>query len=214
VDENNISRRDFLKTAGLALAATTVTGSALGYAATRRPDAKTLELEFGGEDNMDKRILVTYATRAGSTAEIAAAIGRSLGQRGFYVDVKPVKDRPDLEGYQAVILGSAIRMGSWLPEVVGYIQDNQEKLNSMPVALFTVHMLNTGDDLESRTNRLAYLDKVRPLLNGAEEVYFEGKMDFSKLSLFDRFIAKMADAVETDNRDWEKIRSWSAQVFA
>jgi len=78
----------------------------------------------------------------------------------------------------------------------------------MPVALFTVHMLNTGDDEASRTARLAYLNAVRPLLNGAEEVYFEGKMDFSRLSFLDRFIANMVKAVEADRRDWAKIRAW------
>lgn len=163
---------------------------------------------------MNNRILVTYATRAGSTAEIAAAIGKQLGQRGYAVDVKPVKARPDLEDYQGIILGSAIRMGSWLPEAVRYVKENQDKINAVPAALFTVHMLNTGDDEESRANRLAYLDKVRPLLDDADEVFFEGKMDFSNLSLFDRFVAKMVDAVEADNRDWERIRGWAAQVFA
>ncbi|MBN1665865.1 MAG: flavodoxin domain-containing protein [Anaerolineales bacterium] len=157
---------------------------------------------------MENRILIAYATRAGSTVEMAAAIGEGLSQQGFDVDVKPIKDEPNLQGYRAAILGSAIRMGNWLPEAVKFIETNRQTLMSMPVALFSVHMLNTGEDETSKTNRLAYLDKVRPYLNRPEEVYFEGVMDFSRLSLADRLISKMVKAVEADKRDWEKIRAW------
>jgi menaquinone-dependent protoporphyrinogen oxidase len=170
--------------------------------------------KIGKDDNMNEHILITYATRAGSTAEVAAEIGKSLSQKGFLVDVKPVKEKPSLDGYSAVILGSAIRMGNWLPEAVDYIEAHQEKLNTLSKALFTVHMLNTGEDEASRSNRLAYLDQVRPFLKDAEEVYFEGVMDFSKLTFLDRMIAKMVKAVEDDNRDWKKIRAWVPEVLA
>jgi menaquinone-dependent protoporphyrinogen oxidase len=207
------SRRDFLKVAGLTLATTTVTCSGLGYAATRVTEADNPVLRFGKDDSMNNRILVTYATRAGSTAEIAAAIGKSLSERGFTVDVKPVKDKPSLNGYQAVIMGSAIRMGNWLPEALDFVKANQSTLKALPVALYTVHMLNTGDDETSRSARLAYLNNVRSLLNSAEEVYFTGKMDFSRLSFLDRFIANMVKAVESDQRDWEKIKQWSNTIL-
>lgn len=163
---------------------------------------------------MTKRILVTYATRAGSTAEIAAAIGKTLSELGFIVDVKPIKDQPPLNGYQAAIIGSAIRMGNWLPEAVEFVKTNQQLLNQMPVSLFTVHMLNTGEDETSRSARLAYLNSVRPMLNSAEEVFFSGKMDFSRLSFVDRLVAKMVKAVETDQRDWESIRQWAKTTLS
>jgi menaquinone-dependent protoporphyrinogen oxidase len=211
--KTTISRRQFLKIAGLTLAGTTLTCSGLGYAATRTPEIKLPQQTYRKENTMTDRILITYATRAGSTAEIAAAIGANLSQRGLMVDVKPVKSNPALGEYQAVILGSAIRMGSWLPEAVDFVKSNQQALNQMPVALFTVHMLNTEDDETSRANRLAYLDAVRPLLNNPEEIYFQGKMDFSRLSLLDRFISKMVKAVEADNRDWDRIRSWVPEML-
>ena len=160
----------------------------------------------------NKRILVTYATRAGSTSEVAASIGVTLSQRGFAVDVKPVKDNPTPTGYQAVIMGSAIRMGNWLPEAVDYIKKNSLALNGMPIALFTVHMLNTAEDETSRAARLAYLDAVRPLLTRAEETFFAGKFDFSRLSFLDRMISKMVKAVEGDARDWNKINAWANTI--
>lgn len=163
---------------------------------------------------MNKRILVTYATRAGSTAEIAQAIAETLAGRGYAVDVKPVKEKPALDGYSAVVLGSAIRMGAWLPEAVNFVKANQAALNALPAALFTVHMLNAGDDEASRTARQAYLNAVRPLLNGAETIYFEGRMDFSRLSFLDRTIARMVKSVEADHRDWIGIRQWANAIWS
>lgn len=158
-------------------------------------------------------ILIAYATRAGSTAEIAAALGESLRQRGYAVQVKPVEKTADVAGYSAVLLGSAIRMGRWLPEAVDFVQTHRLALQTLPVALFTVHMLNSADDAASVTARHAYLETVRPLLPGAEEVYFTGLMDFSRLSFLDRLIAKLVKSVESDQRDWERIRGWTPQVL-
>jgi menaquinone-dependent protoporphyrinogen oxidase len=208
-----LSRRDFLKLSGLALGGAALTCSGLGYAATRTPDIATPEFLFAKDTTMTQKILVTYATRAGSTAEIAAAIGQTLAERGFNAEVKPVKKVSSLAGYQSVILGSAIRMGNWLPEMVKFVQDNQLVLNGLPTALFTAHMLNTDDDEASCVAREAYTAPVRALLPKAPEALFSGVMDFSRLSFLDRFIANMVKVVESDQRDWEKIRTWANTVL-
>lgn len=218
-----LSRRDFLKICGLVLGGSAVACSGLGYAATFAPEIATPELFFAKDNTMNKRILVTYATRAGSTSEIAAAIGETLGGRGFQVEVKPVKAKPALNGYNAVILGSAIRMANWLPEMVEYIQANQVALKQsmamgMPVAFFTVHMLNLGEDEVSRAARAAYTAPIHQLLSPVNEVFFAGKIDYASLSFFDRLMAmaieKQTGAAPGDKRDWEKIRGWANLVMA
>jgi menaquinone-dependent protoporphyrinogen oxidase len=203
------TRREFLKVSGVVMAASSVTCCGLGALASRSPKIETSELNYGKDNNMSNRILVTYASKAGSTAEIAVKIGEHLSARGFSVDVINVESKPDPKDYQAVILGSCIRMGGWLPEMLDYIKANQFALNSTQAALFTVHMLNAGDDETSKAARIAYMDKVRALIPGSEEVYFLGAMDFSKLSLLDRFISKMVKAEEYDQRDWDQVKFWS-----
>ncbi|HMN58997.1 MAG TPA: flavodoxin domain-containing protein [Anaerolinea sp.] len=209
-----VTRRTFLKTAGLTLAAVTVTCSGLGVAATLQPSIDLVDNSYGENNMNNPRILVTYATRAGSTAEVAAAIGETLGKRGFTVDVRPVKENPNVNDYQAVIMGSAIRMGSWLPEAMEFVKNNQAALAGKQTALFCVHMLNDGEDEAGRSARLSYLNAVRGLLNGAEEAYFTGKFDFSRLSFLDRMISKMVKAVEGDHRDWNKINAWANTLLA
>jgi menaquinone-dependent protoporphyrinogen oxidase len=206
-----LNRRDCRQAAGIALAST-ATYQGFGYAATRTSEPE--EYTFGKEDAMNDRVLITYATRAGSTAEVASAIGETIGGRGFLVDVKPVKENPSPDGYKAVIMGSAVRMGGWLAEAVNFIKNNQAALNNMPVALFTVHILNLGEDEESRTGRLAYLKGVRPLVKPVDEVFFAGRLNPEKLPFVDRLMAKMVKPPIGDLRDWDKIRAWADAVLS
>ncbi len=212
-----LSRRDFLKTAGVTLGASALTCSGLGYLAALPPEFDMIDTSLGEQDTMSKKILITYATKAGSTVEIAAVIGESLSKRGFSVDVKPVSENPSLDGYQAVLMGSAIRMGSWLPEAVDCIRQNQAALNQLPTSIFTVHMLNYRDDETSRTARQAYTAPVRELLPSADEIFFRGKLDYQTLSFFDRMIAKAVanpNDPPGDFRDWDAIRGWAEDLNA
>jgi len=87
---------------------------------------------------MGDRILVAYAGRCGSTAEVAEAIGRTIADGKTAVDVQRVQDVTDLTRYRAVVLGSAVRVGKWLPEAMEFIKAHQSLLNRMPVAYFQV----------------------------------------------------------------------------
>lgn len=162
---------------------------------------------------MTKQILVTYATRAGSTAGVADFIGAELRCRDLDVVIQPVTASPDPGMYEAFIMGSAIRMANWLPEMVEFIKAKQSVLRSHPVALFTVHILNTGVDETSRAARLAYLNSVRPLLNPVDEVYFAGSIELETLSFVDRLMVKMVKSPIGDFRDWDGIRAWSSAIF-
>ncbi len=86
---------------------------------------------------MSQTVLIAFATRAGSTPEIAHAVGETLAARGFNVDVQPVRQVRSLQAYDAVILGSPIRVGNWLPEATAFVRTFQADLNRLPVALFT-----------------------------------------------------------------------------
>src|SRR5512136_1890361 len=89
---------------------------------------------------MSEKILVTYASRTGTTAGVADAVGKKLADKGFNVDIIPMKDVSDLEQYSAVVAGSAVQASKWLPEAVEFLEKNREVLQKKKFALFSVCM--------------------------------------------------------------------------
>lgn len=200
------TRRDFLKFAGAAVIVTASCGG-LTQLAALAPDVDLPEKTYRGK--MNQKILVAYASKAGSTAEIAAAVGQTLSASGVSVDVLPVQKVSGLQDYSAVVLGSAVRMGQWLSEATKWVEANQAALQSLPVAAFSVHLLNLGKDETSRAAREAYTAPLHQLISPCAETFFAGKMDLSKLSFFDRTLSKMMKAQDSDLRDWNAVHTWA-----
>ena len=160
---------------------------------------------------MKETILVTFATNYGSTQEVAEVIAETLREQGQIVDVLPVTAVQSLNDYNAIILGSAVNYGKWLPDALEFVQANKETLNRMPVALFCVHIQNTANDAQSRQKRHAYLDEVRSFLTPIAEGYFAGKFDRhgSKL-LLPNWMSFFIPPI--DLRKWNKVRDWAMDV--
>ena len=207
----DVSRRNFLKTAGLSIAGATLACAGFTYGATYTPK-RTLPISDYGDQFVDKHILIVYATKCGSTAEIAQAIGESVAKSGALVEVRPVSKVTSVAEYDAVIAGSAIRYGAWLTEATEFLMENQEQLSVIPTAVFTVHMLNLDDTEEDRKVREGYLTTVNEYIHPISAAFFAGNMDFSKLSFFEKIVSKAVNAVEADKRDWDTIRTWGTEM--
>jgi menaquinone-dependent protoporphyrinogen oxidase len=89
---------------------------------------------------MTNKILVTYASRGGTTTGVAEAIGKTLAESGAEVEVRPMAEVTDLSPYGAVVAGSAIQGGQWLPEAMQFVRGHQAELSSKPFAAFLVCM--------------------------------------------------------------------------
>ncbi len=161
-----------------------------------------------------RTILVTYATRAGSTYEVASCVAEVLRDEGTSVDVKPIPAVHNVKDYDAVIVGSAIRMGNWLPEAVAFVKANRESLSHIPTAYFLVSGLLRDDTPEMRRKVLAFLDPVRTILEPTSIGLFAGKIDYSKMDWFDRSIAEAVSSSEGDWRNWKAMRQWAHDLQA
>jgi menaquinone-dependent protoporphyrinogen oxidase len=166
---------------------------------------------------MTQPILVTYATRAGSTAGVAEAIGKALTERGAEVEVRPMQDVHDLSPYQAVIAGSAIQNRQWLPEALHFVQLHRVALSKVPFAAFLVCMTLTIRNGQYRDQVAEWLQPVRALLRPVSEGLFSGVLDLRKIpSWSDRFKFRVSVLLgvwtEGDHRDWEAIRSWAQET--
>ncbi len=205
-----MNRRRFLRVGAAAAAAALACGG-LGYVGTQTPEPADVDTSIGGAGAV-KKVLVTYSTRAGSTAEVAEAIAKTLSAAGATVDVRPIKKVADLKGYDAVVIGSAIRMGAWLPEAVEFVKKNAATLSAAPTAYFLVSGYLRNDTPEMRQTVQAYLDPVRKILEPRTFALFAGKMDYSKISFLDRTLAQAMKEPEGDWRNWEAIRAWAESL--
>ncbi len=200
-----LERREFFKKAGIAAAASALVSDGFHVPRLSASGAGTADNE-----EIPKKVLIAYASRAGSTAEVAEAIGQVLRGRGISADVVPAGQVAGVSTYRAVIIGSAIRMGKWLPEAARFVERNQAALAGIPAAFFSVCLTMQKDTPENRSTVEKYMEpvvkKVRPLSIGL----FGGKMDYSRLGFLDRFIvSKMKKVPEGDYRDWVAIRAWA-----
>ena len=167
---------------------------------------------------MSNKILVTYASRAGSTAGVAEAIGKTLIEGGAQVDVRPMQAVKDLSAYRAVVAGSAIRGAKWLPEAVQFIRVHQETLRHKPFAMFTVCITLAMSNGERYRSAVAgWVAPVRILVRPLSEGLFAGLLDFSKLPFnWDtlRLRATVALGVfpRGDHRDWNAIHAWAESL--
>ena len=164
---------------------------------------------------MSNRILVTFASRTGSTAEVAEAIGKTLSEGGSQVDVIAMKDVKDLSPYQAVVVGSAIRASKWLPEAAEFVQRHRAELAQKRCALFTVCITMAMKNAENyRSGVMEWIAPVRLLVKPIREGLFAGRLDFSKLpfnwdSILFRITVALGIFPRGDHRDWNAIRAWA-----
>jgi len=159
-------------------------------------------------------ILIAYASRYGSTREIAEAIQRVLRDRGRAVDVRPASEVARLEGYRAVVLGSALYSGSWLEDAREFLESFQEELSALPLWLFSSGPTVAGDPVEA-LDGWTFPDDLQELreASGARDVaLFAGRIDPDLLDLQDWLINRSMRGVSGDFRNWSRIEAWATHI--
>ena len=168
---------------------------------------------------MTHKILVTYASRSGSTAEVANVIGDILRENNFQVDTCPMQEVTDLTAYEAVVVGSAIQGQQWLPEAIQFIETYQSELAQKRVAMFSLCItLAMKNGEKYRSQILAWLTPVRNCLHPVSQGLFGGVLDISKNpSWSDRLKFRLSVLfgvwVEGDHRDWDVINKWANDLL-
>ncbi|WP_374689485.1 flavodoxin domain-containing protein [Promineifilum sp.] len=187
-----------------------------------------------------KPILVTYATMAGSTAEVAQAVAEEIEKSGLPVEVRPVDQVNDLEAYAAVVVGGPMIMG-WHRAAMGFLKRNRQAWQHVPLAVFVlaISLTETGErevdglpivvdetlpKAPATPGRLSFRERyaqlsryVGPILAAARPArpvsvgVFGGRLALGGLPWWAMlFVGVIIQAPAGDRRNWAAIRAWAA----
>jgi len=156
---------------------------------------------------MTDRILVTYASKHGSTREVAERIARRLDSDALAIDLRPASDVRDVSDYDGVILGAALYTGRMIVDARRFLRRHHGALARRPFAIFAMGPLTTSEhDVAGATKQLdAGLEKL-PDLHPIATAVFGGVVDPSQLRFpFNRMKA-------SDARDWDAVDAWADEL--
>lgn len=163
-------------------------------------------------------VLVAYASKYGSTREIATAIGDTLRAQFPEVEVKPADSVTNLDAYDVIILGSALYYGDWMDAATKFMRDFADPLSQKPVWLFSSGPTDDGRPTETMNrggkgwtfpHKLTSLEaRIKP--EGAR--LFTGKIDASRLNMQDWLAHRSMRGVTGDYRNWETVEAWAKEV--
>jgi len=182
------------------------------------------------------KVLVVYASRHGSTRGIAQRIGDVLRSEGLEVEVAPADHAAGVGTADAVVVGSAVYMGSWLKEGIDFIKRNEVLLAELPLWLFSSGPL-PGSSMDKGPSRDPLTDALGPEegpgSGGRKKLIEISAMTHPKehrvfLGAFDpddpprvtsERLVRMLPAVKKalpagDFRDWDAIEAWAHEIAA
>jgi menaquinone-dependent protoporphyrinogen oxidase len=154
-------------------------------------------------------VLVTAASKYGSTEQIAQAIARVLMEHGITATVNEPEEVRAVEGFDAVILGSAVYAGHWMKSAKELVGRSAAALRTRPVWLFSSGPV--GDPPKPEEDPVD-VTEIFEASNARSHRVFAGKIDKRRLSFPERAIVSALRVAEGDFRDWDEIERWASEI--
>ena len=155
------------------------------------------------------RVLVTAATKYGATGEIARTIGDVLAGHGLDTTVSPPEAVDTVDGYDAVVLGSAVYAGHWLKPARELAGRAGDALAARPVWLFSSGPIGDPPKPEEDPVDVA---ELLAATGARDHRVFAGRLVRRQLGFGDKAIAVALRVPEGDFRDWTEIKGWAAGI--
>jgi menaquinone-dependent protoporphyrinogen oxidase len=159
---------------------------------------------------MGARVLVAYATKHGSTREIAEEIGRVLRDAGLDTTVAPARDVVDLAPFDAVVLGSALYAAHWQRDANRFVTRNLAALQQRAVWLFSSGPLDRSADAGTLPAAPSVAITTDPIGARGHRT-FGGRLLADTPGLDPHLLLTHPVG---DFRDWDAIRGWAGGIAA
>jgi menaquinone-dependent protoporphyrinogen oxidase len=156
-------------------------------------------------------VLVTVASKHGATGEIGEALAATLRDAGLPVETVAPEKVTALDGFDVVILGSAVYAGHWMESATRFAGHFATELAGRQVWLFSSGPIGHPPKPEGEPSVMLELAE-RVGARGHRS--FAGLLDRRRLGLMERAITSALNAPEGDFRDWEAIRAWADEIAA
>ena len=160
------------------------------------------------------RILVAYATKTGTTEEIARAVAKSLKIAGHEPDLAGAGSVATLDGYDAVVIGGPMYFGRIEGQVAKFVRRHSGALARLPVAGFIVGLAPVSGDPAQIAGAEKVLAAALAPVAPVSVAVFAGRLDPEKLSWFQRWVTKKVKSPVGDFRDWSGIAAWARELPA
>ncbi len=160
------------------------------------------------------KVLVAYASKRGSTAEIAAAVAEELRAAGLDVDCVDSGEVEDLGGYEAVVLGSAVYTKRWRGDARHLLKRHRKELATLPFWVFSSGPVgdpaNDNPDWEEPPRTIEKVEE----LGGRGHAIFGGRVPAEPKGPLEKAMVNYTPPEFRDRRDWDEIRAWARGVAA
>jgi menaquinone-dependent protoporphyrinogen oxidase len=156
---------------------------------------------------MASTILIAYATKHGSTREVAGSLAAALREHDLDVATLPAAQVDDLSPYGGIVVGGSLYTGRWHPDALDFLKRHRGALETLPVAVFAMgpRTMETHEVAQSRAQLDHALAKV-PGVDPFAVTIFGGVLDPRKLRFpFNRMPA-------SDARDWNAVHAWASDM--
>ena len=154
------------------------------------------------------RVLVTWGSKLGGTAGIAAIIGETLRRHGHDVVAAPAREVHDLDEFDAAVIGGALYAFRWHRDARRFVDRHQDELRRIPVWFFSSGPLDDSaerDDIPPRPGVLARMERVGAL----GHVTFGGRLEADVKGFPAQAMAKEHAG---DWRNPARIEAWADDV--
>ncbi len=172
------------------------------------------------------KILILYSTTDGHTIEICKRIGKTAQALGDEVQLKDLKDNPELPAgsFDKIVIGASIRYGKHQVLVNEFIEKHQATLESHPNAFFSVNVVARKPE-KNTPGTNPYLQKFlgkidwKPQLLGV----FAGRIDYPSLGFFDKHMIRLImwitkgptdPSLTIEFTDWDKVEEFARKISA